>query len=261
MAVESRSFDRAAPFYDQTRGLPAAAAAAVTWLLAAELAGRGRVLEIGVGTGRIALPLHDTAGLDLVGIDLSSAMMAVLVDKAGGGVPFPLARADATALPFADGRFGAAIASHVFHLIPAWRDALAELMRVVGPGGLILSSRGGREQGGVLQEVRRHLRREAGAQAGHVGASDTRDDVEEALRALGAGERTLPAVRAVRSTTVGTMISSLAAGQWSWTWSVPEADLQAAADRTRAWATETYGNLDDPVDVELTVTWRAFDLP
>jgi SAM-dependent methyltransferase len=50
--------------------------------LLAELAGGGRVLELGIGTGRIALPLA-ARGLDLHGIDLSAAMLARLHAKPG----------------------------------------------------------------------------------------------------------------------------------------------------------------------------------
>ena len=49
----------------------------------AELAGDGRALEFGVGTGRIALPLA-RRGVDVHGIDLSRAMVARMRDKPGG---------------------------------------------------------------------------------------------------------------------------------------------------------------------------------
>jgi SAM-dependent methyltransferase len=52
--------------------------------LLAGLAGRGRVLEFGIGTGRIALPLAER-GLTVAGIDSSEAMVARLRDKPGGG--------------------------------------------------------------------------------------------------------------------------------------------------------------------------------
>ncbi|MGH2579540.1 MAG: SAM-dependent methyltransferase, partial [Actinomycetota bacterium] len=51
-------FDRAAEFYDRTRALLPEAERATVELLRAELAGRGRCLEVGVGTGLISLPLH-----------------------------------------------------------------------------------------------------------------------------------------------------------------------------------------------------------
>ncbi len=49
----------------------------------AELAGEGPVLELGVGTGRLALPLAER-GLEVHGLDSSSAMLAVLRAKPGG---------------------------------------------------------------------------------------------------------------------------------------------------------------------------------
>ena len=49
----------------------------------AELAGDGPVLEFGIGTGRIALPLRQR-GIDVHGVDLSEAMAAQLRDKPGG---------------------------------------------------------------------------------------------------------------------------------------------------------------------------------
>jgi SAM-dependent methyltransferase len=50
----------------------------------AELAGHGQALELGIGTGRIALPLA-RRGVPVHGIDLSRAMVARLRDKPGGG--------------------------------------------------------------------------------------------------------------------------------------------------------------------------------
>jgi len=49
----------------------------------AELAGTGRALELGIGTGRIALPLA-ARGVDVYGIELSKAMAARLHKKPGG---------------------------------------------------------------------------------------------------------------------------------------------------------------------------------
>ncbi|MDQ0909753.1 SAM-dependent methyltransferase [Streptomyces canus] len=51
--------------------------------LLAELAGEGRALELGIGTGRIALPLA-ARGVDVHGIELSRAMANRLRDKPGG---------------------------------------------------------------------------------------------------------------------------------------------------------------------------------
>lgn len=55
--------------------------------LLAELAGKGPALELGIGTGRVALPLL-SRGLEVQGIDLSPDMLARLRRKPGGaGMP------------------------------------------------------------------------------------------------------------------------------------------------------------------------------
>ena len=71
--------------YDSTLdewGDPAAVAATADFL--AELAGDGTALELGIGTGRIALPLS-ARGVRVHGIDLSVDMVAQLRAKPGGG--------------------------------------------------------------------------------------------------------------------------------------------------------------------------------
>jgi SAM-dependent methyltransferase len=75
--VASRYDADAAEMYD-----PALLAATVDFLAA--LAGEGPVLELGIGTGRIALPLA-ARGLEVRGIDLSPEMVARLRAKPGGG--------------------------------------------------------------------------------------------------------------------------------------------------------------------------------
>ena len=105
MSSSSVTFDRAAEYYDRTRSNPLSIQRRVTELLTAELRPRQPVLEIGVGTGRVALPVHES-GVRLVGADLSRPMMERLVAKAGGSPPFSLVQADATRLPFPDARSG-----------------------------------------------------------------------------------------------------------------------------------------------------------
>ena len=50
----------------------------------ADLAGGGRVLELGIGTGRVALPLA-ALGVEVHGVDASQAMVDSLRGKPGGG--------------------------------------------------------------------------------------------------------------------------------------------------------------------------------
>lgn len=80
MSIGDPTYDEAcAEVYDQWFG--SCEEAAVDLL--AELAGAGRVLELGIGSGLLALPLA-ARGIDLHGIDLSPAMVARLRAKPGG---------------------------------------------------------------------------------------------------------------------------------------------------------------------------------
>ena len=74
--------ERFADVYDEWYGDVSDAAATVAVL--AELAEGGSVLELGVGTGRLALPLA-ARGLDVHGVDASPAMVERLRAKPGGG--------------------------------------------------------------------------------------------------------------------------------------------------------------------------------
>jgi SAM-dependent methyltransferase len=68
---------------DVTAGRTAAAADVVPVLAELAQAAGGRALELGIGTGRIALPLAET-GVEVAGLDASEAMVARLREKPGG---------------------------------------------------------------------------------------------------------------------------------------------------------------------------------
>jgi phosphatidylethanolamine/phosphatidyl-N-methylethanolamine N-methyltransferase len=103
-----------------------------------QLPGRA-VLEVGVGTG-LALPRY-AAEKRIVGIDLSAEMLALArrrVADLGLRNVEGLLEMDAEATEFADGQFDTAVAMFVASVVPNPRRLLAELRRVVRPGGNIL---------------------------------------------------------------------------------------------------------------------------
>lgn len=138
MTTQSIAFDRAANYYDATRGFPLGveheAAAAI--IRAGKLTHSSRVIEIGIGTGRIALPLAKRVG-EMHGLDLSRPMMLRLRAKQTDE-PIYLAQGDATRLPYADHSFDAVVAVHVFHLIPNWQGVISELARVLKPNAPVI---------------------------------------------------------------------------------------------------------------------------
>jgi ubiquinone/menaquinone biosynthesis C-methylase UbiE len=98
---------------------------------------RGAVLEVGVGTGR-NLPFYPR-GIGLAGIDLTPAMLAVARERARDlGMVVDLVEGDAQALPFADGSFDTVVCTLALNAIPDDGAAIAEMHRVLLPGGLLL---------------------------------------------------------------------------------------------------------------------------
>jgi SAM-dependent methyltransferase len=255
----SVSFDRAVGYYDRTRGISPDALAHQTELLVEELRGLGRCLEIGVGTGLVALPLAE-AGVPLVGVDLSAPMLARLVEKAGGRAPFPLVVGDATALPLADDAFGAAIVRHVLHLIPEWERAIEELARVLRRPGVVLVSTGDIPR--AWREVTARFVELLGRPSFARGL-DMRDlgQLDAAFAAVGGNARSLPSIPERVGTSLETFLDQMAEGLHSWTWDVPDDRRRVIAEEIRTWALERFGSLDPPGSRDVAIEWRAYDLP
>ena len=257
-SARSVAFDRAADHYDRTRSLSPEAMGRVIELLRAELEGRGRCLEIGVGTGRIALPLAE-AGISMAGVDLSQPMLAQLLGKSGGAPPFPIARADATLLPFGDAVFGTALAIHVLHLIPSWAGAIDEMLRVVRRPGIILVDLG--RARGIMRVVEDRFAAEGGIgkRFSGLGEEDV-PDLDRYLLGKGAALRELPEVVDRLMLSIDGLIQLLVGGVYSWTWRFDEETRRSVGAKVRAWATDTYGDLEEPRSMDRLVTIRAYDL-
>lgn len=255
----SIAFDRAAETYDATRAISGEAMTRNVELLSGELAGRGRVLEVGIGTGLIALPLHE-AGLDLAGTDISAPMLSKLVQKAGGRVPFPVVLGDATRMPFADGSFGGAYVRWVLHLVSDWRAVTAEVARVVTPGGVFLVNLGA--YGGPREELQERFAELAGVSLDPVGLGwGDFDSLDAAMGHLGAETRELPPVGEGSDEPLAEFLLGIERGTYSWTWDIQEDLRLSVVAELRPWAEERFGPLDERRPFEHATRWRAYDLP
>ncbi len=104
-------------------------------LASAHLAGARRVLDVGTGEGQVARLAIAVGATAVVGIDPTWAQVREAVARGGGPA---YGRAGAAALPFARASFDAVVACLVFEHIEAVDDAIAEVARVVAPGGRFL---------------------------------------------------------------------------------------------------------------------------
>jgi len=109
-------------------------------LQALEIRPGERVLDIGVGPGFLAYDLAVAAGSTgrVTGIDISEDMLSMSRGRCAETPWAEFRTADSTRLPFADGEFDAAVSTQVYEYVADLKTALAELHRVLRPGGRAL---------------------------------------------------------------------------------------------------------------------------
>jgi ubiquinone/menaquinone biosynthesis C-methylase UbiE len=97
------------------------------------------VLEIGAGSGAVAERLL-SANPELVvtAIDIDPRMTAAAADRLRPYLNASARTADATPMPFADNSFDAVVGCLMLHHIVAWEHAIAEVARVLRPGGIFV---------------------------------------------------------------------------------------------------------------------------
>jgi ubiquinone/menaquinone biosynthesis C-methylase UbiE len=102
------------------------------------LSGEERVLEVGTGTGLHAAWLLEHTPVEYWGLDASAEMLDVASDRLGPKLDrVRLVVGDAARLPFPDASFPAAFCSGTLHHLAAPWTGVAELARVVVPGGRV----------------------------------------------------------------------------------------------------------------------------
>lgn len=109
-------------------------------LIAEAVSGRARVLEVAAGTGLVTPVLAKAAGA-VIATDYAAAMVDRLREKvvATGSTNVECRQADIYALPFEPGTFDAVVAANVLHLVPDLEAALAALIGMLRPGGILVT--------------------------------------------------------------------------------------------------------------------------
>ena len=143
-------YDRLARFYDAIDWLTAGAAHRLRRRALRYLPPEGnRVLELGFGGGRLHSEM--ARGWWTAGVDLAPGMAELtqrrLRDR---GLSSHLAVASAMALPWADASFDAVVSTFAFSAFPDGESALAEMARVVKPGGRVVIVDAGESHDGNL---------------------------------------------------------------------------------------------------------------
>jgi SAM-dependent methyltransferase len=188
-------------------------------------------------------------------------MLAKLVAKAPaarGALPVLPARADATRLPFAGACFDAVVGVHVFHLIPRWREVMAEAARVLRPGAPLLVGSDERSGGETWARWRERLVEQFGIENTGVARGRLEDFPEDlGWRPTGQPRR----LRFARTMRPREILDRLAQRTWSLTWRMSDAQLDLAVAALRDDLLAAFGRLDHEVEIETGFWVRGWTPP
>lgn len=248
-------FGRVAEDYEVTRGFPPTLMKTLTEdiLTTCNLTQTTLVLDLGCGAGRYLRELA-TRKVPVIGLDISSRML----DKAYRNQQSPkffrsnLLASDAVMLPFHQGQFFCTLAIHLFHLLVDWQEVLAEALRVLQPGGiLLLGYVQGRHFGSVLDQLYRQRREELGFRYDHPGPHSSEIVVE--LESQGFRVETHE-FSAITEVTLQETLSALERRVYSSMWeNLPDVIHRQLMQYVHTAATSQFKRLDD---IE-TITCKA----
>lgn len=259
--LDYRFDSRVAVQYDALRGHPPEVSAEIGRAIAGQMAEGARVLELGVGTGRIALPLA-SAGCEVYGVDLSSHMLATLARRlqADGLTGVHLAQCDITALPFREHVFDGAMAVHVLHLVADWSGVLTRITRLVRPGGTLILGRDWIDPESFSGKIRNFFRKtvvEVGAEMLPPGATAAAPPsggapIVKRLMALGArpvGDGEVVAAEWRTDLTPRQVLDGIRSRDDAESWVLPDDVLTETMCRLDAFAAGEWPELDTPQPV------------
>ena len=259
--LDYRFDTRVAVQYDALRGHPPEVSADIGQAIQQQIGKGSRVLELGVGTGRIALPVAQ-AGCEVFGVDVSAHMLEALARRkqADAVEGIYLAQGDITALPFRDRVFDGAMAVHVLHLVADWAGVLDQVSRLVRPGGTLVLGRDWIDPESFSGMLRNHFRRtvqEVGTEMLPPGSSAAAPPsggaaIVKYLMELGAqpiGQGEIVGAEWTTRLTPRQVLDGIRSRDDAESWVLPDDILTETMRRLDAFAAEQWPDLDAPLPV------------
>jgi len=261
------SFDTLGPTFDATRGLPPgvgnALVAAVRAMTGIEL--EQRIIEPGVGTGRIATPFV-AAGYEVWGIDISRPMLTACRAKLRATEltddSWRLVQANVTALPFPPNSFDLALTASVLYLVPDWPRALTELWRVLRPDGSYVAITEASVSNAALSAFDakwRELLGETRDQGANIPIPDAATTRWFAARGATINEARVANWR--RERTIGETLASYSEQVRPLYPSLSTTDFAAAMALLAAWAARTFATDREPLVCDITLNLSHVKMP
>lgn len=249
------NFDRAVDYYDETRKFSDDETERAVELIAqvGKLDASSRVLEIGIGTGRIALPLAKHVG-GIYGADISIGMMGKLLEKRTSEPVYPV-QADALHLPYLSNTFDAVTVVHVFHLLPELEPVIEELKRVLKSGGRLIQAWHTNDT--TFRDLRASWREVLPPEN-----TDKRwNRAKTIMDKVGWQQHDHQRISHNRPQTPRMFIDRFRDRIWSSTWPLTEEEHTNGLQAMTAYAEAHFGDLDQTIDVLHEFHAAAYEVP
>jgi SAM-dependent methyltransferase len=257
---ERVDFSANASIYDHRHGAAISDDGLRRLWTAARLRVGATVLDVGAGTGRVAIPLARWAHR-VVAVEPARGMLMQLRAKAGDSNDKVLAvLAEGSHLPFPSGHFDAVVIARLLYLAPDWRAIVAEAHRVLAVGGRLLHEWGnGRidEEWVQIREETRSLFEHAGVPAPFHPGVRSEAEVDDELAALSLARDGEVDLGPGPTITLREFLRRLAEGELSYIWNVPEPVRTECLPRVQRWAEQRF-DLERTIPMPRELRWAIY---
>ena len=257
-------FSSIARRYDATRHLPVSVLTLCYEMLTERgiLPSLGTILDAGCGTGQISLPLA-ARGLEVVGVDVSDAMVRIAASKTQPGQNTRYEVGDIRSLSYADATFDCAVFSKLMMHIENWRQCCRELVRVSKPGSHVVQLI---DRGVFGDSVRREFSRRVdglGFTQRFLGAVSWSGEIPDLMSSLGCETIIIKESRLAwdHTTTRRHALDGFADRLFAEFWYLPAEVYDRVLSETTEWAKAQPGGLDTPEHLAGFLIVEAYKIP
>ena len=211
-----------------------------------------KLLEPGIGTGRIAIPLAER-GYQITGVDVSEEMMELLKKRLSQlklPVQVSFQKADVLDLPFRKGSFDIVVAVHLFYFIRKWEKAVDEILRVLKEGNpLVLMHTGTGNELPFLNERYKELCSELGYSVENIGVKSTKEVVSYLDRLGYHAEWVNDRWQWTSRVRLDKALSYISSRAYSFTTTTPEGIHSEVIQRLKSELQQRFGSLNTTVEI------------